>query len=91
MTDAQEILQHDSDLSDFKNLQQAWTTVQVVISTPRVTVGADFPTPDYFDRIYAYGTFRSCVPLLQMCGRCTVDCRMTPPSTSVCKAASTQH
>jgi hypothetical protein len=62
----------DSCMLDFQNLPEEWQKYQAIVFTPRVTVGADFAVEGYFDRIYAYGTFRSCVPrtLLQMCGRC---------------------
>jgi hypothetical protein len=62
----------DDLLDDFECIEEAWTELDVAVITPRVTVGADFSTPQHFDAIFAYGEPSSVVPrtLLQMCGRC---------------------
>jgi hypothetical protein len=62
----------DALTRDFENLSDAWSKLDAVVFTPKVTVGADFSVRDHFDCIFAYGEALSVVPrtLLQMCGRC---------------------
>jgi hypothetical protein len=62
----------DAILRDFESLEEAWSALDVVVFTSKVTVGADFSVRNHFDRIYAYASQNSVAPrtLLQMCGRC---------------------
>ena len=59
-------------MHDFENLTEAWSELDVVVISPKVTVGADFSVKHHFDAIFVYGESMSVVPrtLLQMCGRC---------------------
>ena len=62
----------DALLDDFARIDEAWSELDVVIFTSKVTVGADFSVRSHFDHIFAYGCAGSVPPrvLLQMCGRC---------------------
>ena len=62
----------DQILKDFEDPEASWQQYQCVMFTAKLTVGVDFSTPDYFDRIYSYCCSSTCTPstMLQMCGRC---------------------
>ena len=63
---------NDALLDDFDRIDEAWSELDVVLFTSKVTVGADFSVRGHFDHIFAYGCAGSVPPrvLLQMCGRC---------------------
>ena len=45
---------------ELSNVNEAWSSVQLVIYTPTITVGVNFDLPDYFDQLFVYGSAFSC-------------------------------
>ena len=77
----------DALLDDFDRIDDAWSELDVVVFTSKVTVGADFSVRGHFDHIFMYGCAGSVSPrvMLQMCGRCrypadTIIYACVPPS-----------
>lgn len=46
-------------LQQLMNINEEWTTYDVVIYTPSICMGVSFDVPNHFDRIYAYGCHNS--------------------------------
>ena len=63
---------HDLEQNkDFEDVDTAWSTLQLVMFTSKISCGLSFEVPNYFDCVFAYGSSKSCCPrvLHQMIGR----------------------
>ncbi len=52
----------DSYTNDIGNVNQCWGECQLIMTTPRITVGINFDLPNIFDYGFIYGSCYSCSP-----------------------------
>lgn len=49
----------DEKLNNLLNINRDWSTYDIIIYTPSISMGVSYDCYDYFDYIYAYGCFNS--------------------------------